>query len=373
MLAPVKKLIFLFCFQCIIIPYILAQKKIDIKNMPVRVVVAGISHGHVAWILNNIHRKDVNVIGIYEPDLQLIKQTIQQYHLDSSLFYTHLGLALDKLKPEAVLAYGSIHDHLKVVQACAPRGIHVMLEKPLATNYKDAVAMQKLAQQFHILLLTNYETSWYPSTEKTFELLKDSNYVGHIRKVVFHDGHQGPKEIGVPKAFFKWLTDPVENGGGAIIDFGCYGANLITRIMHGAQPISIQAVTRQFKPDIYPKVDDDATIIINYPTTQAIIMASWNWPFSRKDMEVYGDTGYIISVNAEKMRFRKNEQEEKEKIITANDIQVFTNPYAYLYAVLRKNITIAPYGLYSLENNLMVVKILDKARESAKLGRTVLY
>ncbi len=233
--------------------------------------------------------------------------------------------------------------------------------------------MQKLAQQFHILLLTNYETSWYPSTEKTFELLKDSNYVGHIRKVVFHDGHQGPKEIGVPKAFFKWLTDPVEKGGGAIIDFGCYGANLITRIMHGAQPISIQAVTRQFKPDIYPKVDDDATIIINYPTTQAIIMASWNWPFSRKDMEVYGDTGYIISVNAEKMRFRKNEQEEKEKIITANDIQVFTNPYAYLYAVLRKNITIAPYGLYSLENNLMVVKILDKARESAKLGRTVLY
>ena len=110
-----------------------------------------------------------------------------------------------------------------------------------------------------------------------------------------HDGHQGPKEIGVNKEFFDWLTDPIQNGGGALVDFGCYGANLMTYLMQGQQPISVTAVTQHFKPGIYPEVDDEATIIVSYPTAQCIIQASWNWPFGRKDLEVYGQIGYIIT------------------------------------------------------------------------------
>ena len=153
--------------------------------------------------------------------------------------------------------------------------------------------MEQLAKKHKIHLLTNYETSWYPTTEKTYRLVNDSSYVGAIRKVVIHDGHQGPKEIGVSKEFLDWLTDPVQNGGGALIDFGCYGANLMTYLMKGQEPLSVTAVTQQFKPSIYPKVDDEATIILAYPTAQCIIQASWNWPFGRKDMEVYGESGYI--------------------------------------------------------------------------------
>ena len=83
------------------------------------------------------------------------------------------------------------------------------------------------------------------------------------KKVVIHDGHQGLKEIGVNKEFLDWLTDPIQNGGGALIDFGCYGANLMTYIMNGQQPISVTAVTQQFKPAVYLKVDDEASIIVN--------------------------------------------------------------------------------------------------------------
>ena len=114
-------------------------------------------------------------------------------------------------------------------------------------------------------MLTDFETSWYPTTVKAYELVNDSNYIGKIKKVVIHDGHQGPKEIGVNKEFFNWLTDPVQNGGGALMDFGCYGANLMTYLMHGQQPVSVTAVTQHFKPGIYPKVDDEATIIVSYP------------------------------------------------------------------------------------------------------------
>ena len=65
--------------------------------------------------------------------------------------------------------------------------------------------------------------------------------------------------------FLAWLNDPKLNGGGALYDFGCYGADLMTWLMDGQRPISVTATTQQIKPDIYPRVDDEATIILTYP------------------------------------------------------------------------------------------------------------
>ena len=144
--------------------------------------------------------------------------------------------------------------------------------------------------------------------------------------------------------------------------------------MHGEKPISVTAVTRNYKPNLYPQVDDDATIIINYENSQAVLQASWNWTFSRKDMEIYGDSAYIIAVNANKMRLRNKESmPEYEKTVTNKNIHVYTDPFSYLQAYLRGVEKIQPYGLYSFENNMMVVKILEAAKQSAKTGKTVLF
>ena len=342
---------------------------------PVRLAVVGITHGHAPLILDRSKKgkSDVLLVGIYEPDKSLSERLAKQYNLSPDLFYSDLNLMLDKSKPEAVTAFGSIYEHMMVVEACAPRGIHVMVEKPLATNNAHAKRMQELADKYHIYILTNYETSWYPSTEKAYQLVNDSNYIGKIRKVVIHDGHEGPKEIGCSKEFLAWLTDPVQNGGGALIDFGCYGANLMTYLMQNEEPVSVTAVTRQFKPDIYPRVDDDATIIVNYPSAECIIQASWNWPFGRKDMEVYGETGYIFSLNNTDMKLRNTKSgKEMNLVVTRKDIPVYDDPISYFADVIRNKIQLPKKGLYSIENNLLVVRILDAARESAKTGKTVL-
>lgn len=339
---------------------------------PLRLAVAGITHGHVPWILGRKDKTDVTLVGIYEPDKELSERYAKRYNLSSNLFYTDLNKMLDAVKPEAVVAFGSIYQHLVVVEACAPRGIHVMVEKPLATNKEHAQRMAELAKKGNIYLLTNYETSWYPSTEKTYQLTTDSNFVGAVKKVVFHHGHQGPKEIGVNREFFSWLTDPVQNGGGALIDFGCYGANIMSYLMGAQEPLSVTAVTQHFKPAIYPKVDDEATIIVSYPDAQCIIQASWNWPFNRKDMEVYGETGYIIAVDNNNMRIRNNNTKTEQAIkVTTNEVPVYTDPFSYFADVVRGKIKVPANGLYSLENNLRVVRILDAARESAKTGKTV--
>lgn len=342
-----------------------------VGNQPVRMAVSGITHGHVGWILGRKKKDDVSLVGIYEPNVELAQRYAKQYQLPSTLFYTDLGKMLDAVKPEAVVAFGSIYEHMATVEACAPRGIHVMVEKPLATTIEQAKRMEALARTNHIILLTNYETSWYPTTEKTYQYVNDSSYVGHLRKVVIHDGHEGPKEIGVGKEFLDWLTDPVQNGGGALIDFGCYGANIMTYLMKGQQPLTVTAVTQQFKPDIYRNVDDEATIIVTYPGVQCIIQASWNWPYGRKDMEVYGDGGAIIVINSTTLRRRSKNLKEKTIEVTAKETGVYQDPFAYFSDVIRHRIEVPKHGLYGLENNVTVVRILDAARESAATGKTI--
>jgi predicted dehydrogenase len=195
--------------------------------------------------------------------------------------------------------------------------------------------------------------------------------VGPPRKIVVHDGHPGPKEIGVPPEFLAWLTDPAENGGGALMDFGCYGANLITWLMRGAVPTSVTAVTQQIKPDVYPRVDDEATILLTYPTAQGIVQASWNWPVSRKDLEVYGRTGYVHTPDARTVRLRTSGDQPERELRPAERPAALGDPLAYFRAVIRGAVRVDDADLSALPNNVTVMRILEAAKESARTGRTV--
>ena len=339
-----------------------------------RVGVVGLVHTHVHGILNKAFRQkdqtDIAIVGIAEPNRALAERYAKQYGFPISLVYPTIEEMLDKTKPEAVTDFGRIVDHLHTVTVCAPRGIHVMVEKPLSISFEQAKQMEALAKKHSIQLLTNYETTWYGSNHKAYALANTEKAIGDLRKIVVHDGHEGPKEIGVTDEFLSWLTDPATNGAGALFDFGCYGANLSTWLHHNQRPTSVLAVTQQIKPDIYPKVDDEGTIILTYPKAQTIIQASWNWPFARKDMEVYGQTGYVHTVDGTRMRIRlKGDKAEHTDSATQADAPA-TDPFAY-YARLLHGET-KPDALTSLENNMIVMEILDAARQSAKTGKAVL-
>jgi predicted dehydrogenase len=337
---------------------------------PVRVAVAGLSHGHVGWIFNRSDKKDIELVGIYEPNPELVNQFVAKYKLDKKLFFTDLGKMLDEAKPEAVSAFGAIDEHIAIVRACAPKKIHVMVEKPLTTTFADAKEIQKLADDNGIQVLTNYETSWYASNQYVRDLVEQGK-LGDIRKVMVNDGHQGPKEIGVSKEFFAILTDPVKNGAGALVDFGCYGANLMTWLLKGERPLSVTAVTHQNKPDIYKEVDDEASIILQYPKAQCIIQGSWNWSFARKDMEVFGNKGYAVAVNPTTVRQRLAEKTPEETIKLDPRPAPFTDPFSVLADVIQGRLKLEKNDLYGLPVNVTVVEILESAKESAKSGKTV--
>jgi predicted dehydrogenase len=333
---------------------------------PLRVGVAGLNHDHVYGLMDQYKKGQVVILGIAEPDQQLVQRIKGNFHLPDSIFYNDLPSMLQHIKPDAVLAYNAIADHLAVVEACAPKGISVMVEKPLATTVEQADRMEALVKQYHIQLLTNYETTWYNSNQQIHDMVHDQQVAGNIRKMIVPMGHQGPKEIGCSTDFLKWLTDPVKNGGGALIDFGCYGANLMTWMMGGKAPIAVTAVTKQIKPAIYPNVDDDATILLEYPGATGIVEASWNWTFGIKDFEVFGEKAYLHALNGNTLQRRDTVSYYNVPLKKA----AYTDNLVYLAAVLRGQLK--PAGdLSSLENNLIVVKILDAARRSAKEGKRI--
>jgi len=340
------------------------------ENKKLRIGVAGLTHDHVNWIFNSANRSEFEVVGIAESNRELVERYTKRFNLSPDLFYTTLEEMLTKAKPDAVTAFNSIQEHLEVVKACAPKKIHVMVEKPLAVSMDHARQMEALAKKHNIHLLTNYETTWYASHYEAYTMIHEKKTIGDLRKIVVHDGHRGPKEIGVSKEFLSWLTDPVQNGGGAVMDFGCYGANLITWLMKGARPESVTAITQQIKPDIYTKVDDEATIIVTYPKTQGIIQASWNWPQNRKDIEIYGQTGSFKADRTSLTYKNGDAAEEPQKLSALN--ASFENPFAYLAAVVQGKITVSDTDLSSLALNMTAMEILEAARQSAKEGKKIL-
>jgi glucose-fructose oxidoreductase len=344
------------------------------NSAPLRVVIVGLVHGHVeGFFQQSLHNPQIEIVGIVEPNAQLASKYAAQYGFDRRLLSSNLEEMLTRAHPQAVLVYTNTYDHRGVVEVCARHGIHVMMEKPLAVSLEDALAIEKAAQLGRIQVLVNYETTWYPSNRAAYDLVHD-NALGEVRKVVVHDGHRGPKEIGVGPEFLTWLTDPKLNGAGALFDFGCYGADLMTWLMDGKRPETVTAVTQQIKPDVYPRVDDEATIILTYPKAQAIVQASWNWPFDRKDMEVYGQNGYVITVRQDDIRVRRggnrDQQESREEQIAAKPLPPpYDNFISYLRAVIVDGMK--PEGLSSLDTNLTVTEILDAARRSAASGKTI--
>src|SRR2546425_3743088 len=338
------------------------------EEAPLRVALAGLVHGHAFGFFDQFQKRaDLQVVGIAEADRQLTAQFAKRYGLAPGLFYSDLEEMLKATHPQAVLAYTNTYDHRRVVEICARYGVPVMMEKPLAVSLEDAHAIEKAAREGKIQVLVNYETTWYRSNQAAYDLAHE-NAIGEIRKVVVHDGHEGPKEIHVGPEFLAWLTDPKLNGAGALFDFGCYGADLMTWLMNGQRPLTVTAVTQQIKPDIYPHVDDEATILLTYPKAQAIVQASWNWPFSRKDMEVYGQKGYAITVGRDELRVRLPKKEEK-----LTEAKPLAAPYedsvSYLRAVVLGGLK--PAGPSALETNVIVTEILDAARQSAATGKTV--
>jgi predicted dehydrogenase len=288
---------------------------------------------------------------------------------DSVKFYSNYVAMLDEAKPDAVIVTTANDKHLEILRECAKRHIHYSVEKPMATNATDAREMERLANQAGIKLMVNYWNAWVAPTHELFHRVKDGQ-LGTVQKIIVRYGHGGPKEIGVSQYFADWLYDPVKNGGGAIMDFGCYGAEWALWLK--GRPMRVFAIAKSLKVAQQNKVDDDSTIVLDYSDATVIIEASWDWPYSMGQVQVFGPKGSLLATRNE-LFYRSTDNRsaktglEGEPVSLNAPPQETSNPIAYFVDHIRHAKPIE--DPLSTNLNVQVMEILDAARESLRTGQ----
>jgi len=335
-----------------------------------RIAVIGLDHDHVWGLLHDISAEpNAELVAIADTHTELISKAQSQVAAGVH-FYTDYIRMLDETKPEAVILTTANDRHLEIVRECAKRHIHVSMEKPMATNAADAREMERLADKAGIKLMINYWNAWTASTHALFQRVVLSNELGPVHKIIVQYGHQGPKEIGVSQQFAEWLYDPAKNGGGAIMDFGCYGAEWALWLK--GRPTNVYATAHKLKSEQHNQVDDDATMVLNYPDATVIVEPSWDWPYGMDRVYVFGPQGSLLATRDGLFQRKSASQNpangpDGDPVALSPGTHETSNPIAYFLDRIRRNQPIE--DPLSAKMNLQVMEILDAARESLKTQR----
>lgn len=334
-----------------------------------RLAIVGLDHDHVWELLRYIGKEsDAELVAIAESQPALAKEAKSKVP-DSVRFYADYVAMLDEAKPDAVIVTTANDRHLEILRECAKRHIHYSVEKPMATNAADAREMERLAKQAGIKVMVNYWNAWVAPTHELFHRVKDRQ-LGEVQKIIVQYGHGGPKEIGVSQYFADWLYDPLKNGGGAIMDFGCYGAEWAVWLK--GRPKGVMATAQKLKVEQHNKVDDDSTIVLDYPDATVIIEASWDWPYDMGRVQVFGPKGSLLATGRE-LFYRSSDDRgtmtgiEGERVSLSAPQQEASNPISYFVDCIRHDKPIEDPLSTSL--NVQVMEILDAARESVRTGQ----
>ena len=328
-----------------------------------KIAVIGLEHSHVWGHLGKmIKGEPAKLVGIAETNPELIAEAKKAGA--EGPYYADYKKMLDETKPDIVWAFVPNNAHLAIVEACAPRKIHVMFEKPLASTYKDALAIKRLTEKHGIYVLTNYQMAWWPANY-TAKAQAEAGVVGPVWRIHGIVGHGGPGSQGPrSKYFFDWLTDPEKNGAGALMDFGCY--NALWSLWYMGRPEKVYAHVNNLRPDVFPKVEDNSTMILSYKNGVGLFEGSWDLPRSFQELEIFGRTASLFMRNG-LVEIRKGRQGEAATIEPLPPERA--EPIAYMIDCIRKKR--APEGLVALDINVGVNEIIEAAKMSVKSGRAV--
>jgi len=329
-----------------------------------KMAVIGLVHSH-AWghLPHIVASKEVRLVGVVESNPALVAEA-KKVGVTDDLISSDYTKMLDQKKPDFVWAFVENNRHLEIVQACAPRKISVIFEKPLAATYSQALEIQKLAKQYGIQVMSNYQMAWWPANY-TAKKLADAGELGKVWRLHGVVGHGGPGSEGPRNQyFFEWLTDPVKNGAGALMDFGCY--NALWSLWYLGRPETVYAHANHLRPDRFPKVEDNADLVLGYKNAIGMFEGSWDLPKSYQDLEVFGLKNSVYMQNG-----KVTEKVGRE----STDLAIEplppdrAQPLSYMVAQLKAGKPIE--GMTALDINVQVLEIIEAAKKSIATGAAV--
>ena len=233
-----------------------------------------------------------------------LEQVLSRFGVPKVYDDYHEMLEMDDL--DIVIVTSENAQHPDVVEACAATGVNACVEKPMAASLSDGLRMARACRAAGTTLVVNWPLTWSPAVRKAQALI-DEGAVGRVLQVKWRGGHTGPLGPGVShpevsgpaerltgpeRAATWWHQDAT--GGGAMVDYCCYGA-MVARWFIGEQATAAVGMRGNLDSQ-WGDADDNAAVIVRFPTAMAILEGSWTTLDHGVPTGpiVYGATGTLV-------------------------------------------------------------------------------
>jgi len=332
----------------------------------IRVGVLALVHDHVWTMLRHLQALETaELVAAADPNEPLLERFSERTGVDNT--YSDYAELLDREKLDAVFVYGTNRSSGDLTVMAAERGLHVLCEKPMASDLDVADRMLVAARKAGVLLMVNWPSAWSAGINYAFELVR-KGAIGRIWQLKWRGGHCGPKELGCDPYFYNWLYDPVENGAGAMFDYLGYGASL-ARLFIG-RPTQVMAIAgRLVKTDI--PVDDNAVVALQYHDANAVLETTWTEPVPGRpphDLILYGTEAVMVAGGNQVTIYTKANPGGEVKEAPPMKAPCRNGSEYFIHCILNNK---PIEGMCCPESSHDVQEIMEAARLSVLLGRRI--
>jgi len=269
--------------------------------------------------------------------------------------------------------------HAPVGLAALKAGKHVMIDKPMATNARDAERLVIEAKKRGVLLMIGQNNRFSPDVQ-TLKQLVLKGVLGEV----YHAKSSWTRRSGIPR-IGSWFTQTKYAGGGSTYDIGVHALDRCLYLMGEFEAAAVSGQTyAKFGPrgqgegswgksEIDPTrpfdVEDMSIALIKLKSGRTVLLeTSWAAHQPTADFngtQLYGTEAGAVMPNLQ--LFRKTDHGYSVESISTTMTMVNHNRMAhFVECLLGKE---KPYVKPS--ESLAVQKILDAIYQSARTGREV--
>ena len=348
--------------------------------------IAGIDfeHFHMGDLLRMaFDHPDVDIVGVCDDSAAKMQSSISNFNIPSEAVFDNPTLCIEQTQPDLVILCPATARHGEAVEAIAPLGPHIIMEKPFAASLAEADRMAAAMGPDQTLAI-NWPLAWVAS-HITAKRLIDEGQIGDVLEVHFYDGNRGPlwhladkiettaEEVAAAKPH-SWFYKKAL-GGGSLLDYLGYGTTLGTWFLDGRAPIE---VTSMMHVPEELEVDEHSITVARYAHGLSKFETRWgtftdpwtNQPQPKCGFTLVGSEGTITNYDYEPTIRIQTRAHPDGVVMDVDSIEApFQNPIQYVIHCLENDLPIE--GPLSLTISRIGQQIVDTAFASAQEGRSL--
>lgn len=259
-----------------------------VTNRKVRYAVVGIGWISQAAFLPKVeHTGNSEVVAFVSGHEDKAAKVGEKYGIKEIYAYDEYDQLLSSGTIDAVYLATPNWDHVDLAVRTLDAGIHLLLEKPMATSVEDCQRIIAASERTGAKLMIAYRMHHEPAMLKAFEIAR-SGKLGHL--CYFNSSFSQP---------VNYQNHRAKNGywAGPVPDMGPYPINT-ARNLFGAEPIEVSAMGTRTDPERFRDFDDQVAVNLRFPGGRIATMLLSYSGADLDDFRIVGTLGDLYSTPA---------------------------------------------------------------------------